>query len=56
MTTTRSPLYTHYRFPADIITCAVWLHLRVPLTPHMLGAMLSARDFAVTHERFWRSA
>ena len=36
MTTTRDPLYTGYRYPAEIISYAVWLYFRFPLSLRMV--------------------
>ncbi len=32
MTTLRDPLYAGYRYPAELISYAVWLYFRFPLT------------------------
>ena len=45
----RSP-YAGYRFPAEIISHAVWLYFRFPLSLRMVEDMLAAREIAVSHE------
>jgi hypothetical protein len=32
MTTSRDPIYAGYRYPAEIISDAVWLYFRFPLS------------------------
>ena len=50
MTTPRDPLYAGYRYPAEIISYAVWLYFRFPLSLRMVEEMLAARGISVTHE------
>ena len=50
MTTFRDPLYTGYRDPADLISYAVWLYFRFPLSLRMVEEMLAARGVSVTYE------
>ncbi len=38
----RDPLYRGYRFPAEIISHAVWLYFRFPLSLRMVEEMLAA--------------
>jgi putative transposase len=45
----RSP-YAGYRFPAEIVSYAVWLYFRFPLSLRMVEYMLAARGIAVGHE------
>src|SRR4051812_13589330 len=45
----RSP-YTGYRFPAEIISHAVWLYFRFPLSLRMVDELLAARGIMVSHE------
>ena len=45
----RSP-YAGYRFPAEIISHAVWLYFRFPLSLRMVEEMLAARGIIVSHE------
>jgi putative transposase len=49
MTTTRDPLYAGYRYPAEIISHAVCLYFRFPLSLRMVEAMPPARGITVTH-------
>src|SRR5205823_4318679 len=50
MATTRDPIYAGYRYPAEIISYAVWLDFRFPLSVRMVEEMLAARGISVTHE------
>ena len=45
-----------YRFPAEIISQAVWLYFRFPLGLRMVEEMLAARGVIVSHETVWRWA
>ncbi|WP_043342332.1 IS6 family transposase [Belnapia moabensis] len=45
-----SPLYAGFRFPAEVISHAVWLYFRFPLSLRMVEAMLAARGILVSHE------
>ena len=45
----KSP-YAGYRFPAEVISQAVWLYFRFPLSLRMVEEMLAARGITVTHE------
>src|ERR687893_786635 len=45
----KSP-YAGDRFPAEVISHAVWLYFRFPLGLRMVEAMLAARGIAVSHE------
>jgi len=49
------PLYRRHRFPADVISYAVWLYFRFPLSLRMVEEMLAARGIDVSHEsvRHW---
>src|ERR671920_1939875 len=47
--TAKSP-YAGYRFPAEVISQAVWLYFRFPLGLRMVEEMLAARGIAVSHE------
>src|SRR5690349_14105097 len=42
--------YTGYRFPPEIISHAVWLYFRFPLSLRMVEEMLAARNILVSHE------
>ena len=50
MTTARDPIYAGYRYPAEIISYAVWLYFRFPLSLRMVEEMLAARGISVMHE------
>src|SRR3982751_6496680 len=50
MTTPVCPRYTGYRFPAEVISHAVWLYFRFPLSLRMVEEMLAARGIIVSHE------
>src|SRR3712207_116644 len=50
------PLYAGYRFPAEVISQAVWLYFRFPLGPRMVEEMLAARGVIVSHETVRRWA
>src|SRR6267154_695063 len=49
-TTARDPIYAGYRYPAEIISHAVWLYFRFPLSLRMVEEMLAARGICVTCE------
>ncbi len=51
----RDPLYRRHRFPAEVISYAVWLYFRFPLSLGMVEEMLAARGIDVSHEsvRHW---
>src|SRR3954449_5466415 len=50
MTTPTVPSYAGYRFPAEVISHAVWLYFRFPLSLRMVEEMLAARGIDVSHE------
>ena len=50
MTATRPPRCTRHRFPAGVISYAVWLYFGFPLSLRMVEEMLAARGIAVSHE------
>src|SRR6266404_1341063 len=50
MRTPRDPIYAGHRCPAEIISYAVWLYFRFPLSLRMVEEMLAARGISVTHE------
>ena len=50
MRTPRDPIYAGHRYSADIISYAVWLYFRFPLSLRMVEEMLAARGISVTHE------
>ena len=45
--TANSP-YSGYRFPAEVISQAVWLYFRFPLGLRMAEEMLAARGIVVS--------
>src|SRR3954465_7428289 len=45
----KSP-YAGHRFPAEVISHAVWLYLRFPLSLRMVEELLAARGIIVSHE------
>ena len=45
----KSP-YAGYRFPAEVISQAVWLYFRFPLSLRMVEEMIAARCIVVCHE------
>lgn len=48
--------YAGYRFPSEVISYAVWLYFRVPLSLRMVEEMLAARSIDVTYETVRRWA
>ena len=48
-TPARSP-YAGHRFPAEIVSHAIWLYFRFPLGLRMVEEMLAARGIIVSHE------
>ncbi len=50
MTTSACPSYAGYRFPAEIISHAVWLYFLFPLSLCMADELLAARGIIVSHE------
>ena len=50
MTTPVCPSYAGYRFPAEIISHAVWLYFRFPLSLRMVDELLAARGITVSYE------
>ena len=47
-----SPLYAGFRFPAEVISHAVWLYFRLPLSLRKVEEMLAARGILVSYERY----
>ena len=45
----KSP-YAGYRFPAEVISHAVWLYFRFPLALRMVEELLAARGIIISHE------
>jgi putative transposase len=50
MTIPASPSYAGHRFPAEIISHAIWLYFCFPLSLRMVEEMLAARGIIVSHE------
>src|SRR3954454_18507441 len=50
MTTSVCPSYAGCRFPPEVISHAVWLYFRFPLSLRMVEEMLAARGIIVSHE------
>src|SRR5215204_4529671 len=50
MTFTAKSPYAGYRFPGEVISHAVWLYFRFPLSLRMVEEMLAARGIGVSHE------
>src|SRR3954466_6160903 len=50
MTPTAKSPYAGYRFPGEVISHAVWLYFRFPLSLRMVEELLAARGIAVSRE------
>ena len=50
MSTSSDPPYRRHRFPPEVISYAVWLYFRFPLSLRMVEEMLAARGICVTYE------
>lgn len=50
MTTRLDALYAGYRFPAKVISDAVYLYFRFPLSLRMVEEMLALPGIVVSHE------
>ena len=50
MTSAAKAPYAGYRFPGEVISHAIWLYFRFPLSLRMVEEMLAARGIAVSHE------
>ena len=50
MKNARPPRYARHRFPAEVISYAIWLYFRFPLSLRMVEEMLAARGIEVSHE------
>lgn len=50
MTTSAEPRFAGYRHPAEVISAAVWLYIRFPLSLRMVEEMLAARGIVVSYE------
>jgi putative transposase len=56
MKPTRAIRYARHRFPAEVISYAVWLYFRFPLSLRMVEEMLAARGIEVSYETLWQWA
>ncbi|MBZ6078038.1 IS6 family transposase [Microvirga puerhi] len=56
MKTNYHPRHARHRFPAGVISCAIWLYFRFPLSLRMVEEMLAARGIEVSHETVRRWA
>src|SRR6187200_2167698 len=56
MNSPHHPRYAGHRFPAEVISHAVWLYFRFPLSLRMVEEMLAARGIVVSHETVRRWA
>jgi len=56
MSNARAPLYRRHRFPPEVISTAVWLYFRFPLSLRMVEEMLAARGICVSYETVRRWA
>src|SRR5262245_674050 len=50
MTTATPDLYKHHRFPGEIISHAVWLYFRFPLSHRDVEELLFVRGIIVSYE------
>jgi putative transposase len=50
MTTPARSRYAGHRFPPEVISQAIWLYFRFPLSLRMVEEMLAARGILVSHE------
>src|SRR4051795_10346760 len=50
MTSSAKSPYAGYRFPPEIISHAVWLYFRFPLSLRMVDELLAARGITLSHE------
>jgi putative transposase len=50
MTTPPCPSYAGHRFPAEVISYAVWLYFRFPLSLRHMDEILAARGITVSYE------
>jgi putative transposase len=51
----RHPRYARHRFPAEVISHAIWLYFRFPLSLRMVEEIIAARGILVSYEtvRLW---
>ncbi len=50
MTTRSDLMYAGYRFPGEVISCAVYLYSRALLSLRMVEEMLALRGIVISHE------
>src|SRR3954453_2519725 len=50
MTSAAKSPYAGYRFPAEVISHAIWLYFRFPLSLRMVDEILAARGITVSYE------
>ncbi len=50
MKKTRDPRYARHRFPAEVISYAIWLYFRFPLSFRIVEEMPAARGILVSHD------
>ncbi len=50
MAPSAAPSYGGHRFPAEVISHAVWLYFRFPFSLRMVDELLAARGIVVSHE------
>ncbi|MBV9757231.1 MAG: IS6 family transposase, partial [Alphaproteobacteria bacterium] len=50
MTAPAPPSYAGHRLPGEVISHAVWLYFRFPLSLRHVDEILAARGVAVSHE------
>ena len=50
MTPLRRSRYARHRFPVEVISYAVWLYFRFPLSLRMVEEMLASRGIGVSYE------
>jgi putative transposase len=50
MENARHPRFARHRFPAEVISHAIWLYFRFTLSLRMVEEMLAARGIEVSHE------
>ena len=50
MTSAAKSSYAGYRYPPEVLSHAVWLYFRFPLSLRMVDEILAARGIIVSHE------
>jgi transposase-like protein len=56
MKPSRHPRYARHRFPAEVISHAIWLYFRFPLSLRLVEEMLLERGILVSYETVRRWA